>query len=150
MKIYFYHYLFFLILLICGCGTLGSFKAFNFSVNKQELSLAIDTIYKNYPYYKIPEKWKKFDTWEERGYDFLDSRIFYFKDSPEEMYYVTFRGEKANPSIDPIDIAIRAVSNGKGRWLMQDDFSKKEIERIESRLESEILLKTKHTYFKSD
>jgi len=149
MKNYFLSLFCFLILLE-GCGTLGSFKVINFSVNKQPLSLAIDSIYKNYPYYKIPEKWKKFDTWAERGYDFLDSRIFYFKDSPEEMYYVTFRGDKTTSANGPISIAIRAVSKGKGKWLMQDDFSEKEIERIESRFEAEILSKIKYTYFKSD
>ena len=134
------------ILLTAGCGNLGSFRIINFSANKRQLTLAIDSIYKNYPSYIIPDKWKKFDTWSERGYDFLDSRIFYFKEIPEEMYYVTFRGDKSTPPKQPISIAIRAVSNGKGRWLKQEDFSNMEIERIESRFEVEILSKIGYPY----
>ena len=60
-------------------GLLGSVKAFDFFVNKQELSLAIDTIYKNYPYYKIPEKWKKFDTSRRGDMIFLITEFFILK-----------------------------------------------------------------------
>ena len=142
--------IFIVLIILTGCGTLGSFDIINFSVNKEQLALAIDTVYKNYPDYEIPQKWKKFDTWNERGYDFLNSRIFYFKESPEEMYYVTFRGDKTTLPNRPVSIAIRAVSNGKGKWLMQDDFSEKEIERIESRFKLEILSKIKYPYYKSE
>lgn len=73
MKKYFYITTFlFLSLFIIGCGTLGSFSVIHFSVNKKLLSRSIDSLYLNYPTYKIPEKWKKFDDWRERGYEFLD------------------------------------------------------------------------------
>lgn len=150
MKNYFLFLVVPLIVLFAGCGTLGSFKVMNFSVDKHQLSLAIDTIFKNYPNYKIPEKWKYLDSWDERGYGFLDSRIFYFKDSPEEMYYVTFRGGKTASLNTLASISIRAVSSGKGKWLVQDDLNDKECERIELRFESEILSKIKYNYYKSD
>ncbi len=37
-------------------------------------------------------KWKKYDFWDKygTGYGFLETRMFYFKNPPEEMYYVSF------------------------------------------------------------
>ena len=109
---------------------------------------ALDSFYNSYPEYKLPEKWKEYDNWDARGYNFMDSRIFYFRGSPEEMYYVTLRGNKSAASEEPAAIAIRAVSKGTGKWLLQEDFKRIEIERIESRFEAEILSKLKCDYQK--
>jgi len=149
MKKYFYIPAFlFLFLYITGCGTLGSFSIMHFSVNKKVLSLSIDSLYLNYPSYKIPEKWKKFDDWKDRGYGFLDSRIFYFRNNPEEMFYVTITGDTSAQSHS--QMSIRAVCRGNAKWLLQENFSKSEIEKIELKFESEILSKIPYSYYKSD
>lgn len=44
--------------------------------------------------YVIPDKWKEFDDWNERGFGSLKRQIVYFKAKPEEMYYVTFSQEE--------------------------------------------------------
>src|SRR5882672_7782340 len=75
-------------------GTLGGFEDNVFPVSKKRLDNAIDSLYKEFPQYKIPEKWMDLDNWSARGYDFLESNIFYFKDNPEEMYYVTYIGDQ--------------------------------------------------------
>jgi len=104
--------------------------------------MALDRLYEDYPGYKIPDKWKDFDTWSRRGYNFLQSRIFYFKDQPEEMYYMTF----IDLSITPPDskqviIAVRAVCQSNGMWLLEEDFDERERERIEQRFDDEIISK---------
>jgi hypothetical protein len=123
-----------------SCGTLGGFDERVFPVAKNQLNKAFDSLYATYPEYNIPEKWKQFDDWKERGYDFLDSRLIYFKEVPEEMYYVSFIGDPTSQSnLHMCRIAIRAVCKGRGRWLLVNDFNRKEKDRIENRFDTEII-----------
>ena len=127
-----------------GAGTLGGFDTRMFPTSKRNLVQAIDTFFAKYPDYKIPDKWKSHDDWKERGYDFLDSRIFYFKADPEEMYYVTFYAD-ANDSVQ-VDttrsgIAIRAVENNTSGWTTEDNTSSSDKRRIEARFDKEIISK---------
>ncbi|MCD0464980.1 hypothetical protein [Flavobacterium sp. ENC] len=135
-------------LLVTACiiscdGTLGGFNTISFPKSKKNIENAIDTLYSNYPDYRIPDKYKDFDNWSKSGYDFLDTRIFYFSQAPEEMYYVSFVGdEEAFKDSTHIDIAIRAVFVGnKKKWFKQEDFSKEEESRIQARFNSEIISK---------
>lgn len=135
----------FLIFSIAGCdGTLGGFKTRKFPVSKQILVVAIDSFYKTNPQFMTPLKWKnERDSWKKRGYDFLDTRIFYLKNDPEEMYYVSFIGD-GNDSIqrdnNSVSIAIRAVFTRKNmRWLYEKDFSGNEKARIENRFNSDVI-----------
>ncbi len=127
-----------------GAGTLGGFDTRTFSTSKRKLVAAIDTLYAQYPGYKIPDKWKSLDDWHERGYDFLESRIFYFKSPPEEMYYVAFYGD-ANDSIQAdttrTGISIRAVSDGTPGWVLEGNTSHSEKKRIQDRFDREIVFK---------
>ena len=118
-----------------GAGTLGGFDARKFETDKKTLAAGIDSLYKRHREYVIPDKWKDFDNWSERGYDFLDGRILYFPSAPEEMYYFTILAG------DQTRIAIRAVHGGSGRWLLEEDFSLTEKERIEKRFDVEIISK---------
>lgn len=127
-----------------GAGTLGGFDTRTFSTSKRKLVYAIDTLFAKYPEYKIPDKWKRLDDWHDRGYDFLDSRIFYFKSAPEEMYYVSFYGD-ANDSTQAdttrTGISIRAINNGISGWMLEENTSYSERERIENRFDREIIAK---------
>jgi hypothetical protein len=147
--------IFLLIFSLLSCdGTLGGFKTRSFPVSKQKLVIAIDRLYKEYPEYKIPEKWKKYDSWQKRNYGFLDTRIFYLKNNPEEMYYISFIGD-GNDSIqidkNSISIAIRSVFMKKNMsWLHEKDFNESEKRRIENRLTIDIISKLeKYTGVKS-
>ena len=74
----------------------------------------------------------------------MDSRIFYFKSEPEEMYYVTFvsDGNENQERNGPTILAIRSVFTKKhNNWLLIDDFEITEKERIEKRFEVEIVSK---------
>ena len=134
-------------LLICvyfssGCGTLGGFEPIYFDCNKNQVSEEIDSFYLKHSEYRIPNKWKNFDDWDKRGYDFLDGRIFYFLKPPEEMYYVTFVGDSAfQSSNSPINMSIRGISKGHPKWLLNEDLTEVEIKRINERFRVEILSK---------
>jgi len=127
-----------------GAGTLGGFDTRSFATSKQNIVQAIDGLFSKYPEYRIPDKWKPYDTWKQRGYDFLNSRIFYFKSGPEEMYYVTFLGD-SNDSTQinnyNTSISIRAINNGVAHWKLEDETNSSDKKRIESRFEQEIISK---------
>src|SRR4051812_13486729 len=118
--------LLFLTCILAGCGTLGGFDIRSFPTSKQNVVAAIDTLYARHPEYRVPNKWKRFDDWQERGYGFLDTRIFYFKADPEEMYYVSFYGD-ANDAVQAnktyTALSIRAVHDGTTTWKLEEDVS---------------------------
>jgi hypothetical protein len=130
-------------LLISCDGTLGGFNTVSFPVSKKKIEIAFDSLYSNYPEYRIPDKYQEFNSWSKNGYDFLDSRLFYFKQSPEEMYYISFIGdEETFKDTTHIDIAIRSVFIGsKRKWLKQEEFTKDEESRIQTRFKAEIITK---------
>jgi len=156
MKLNLFVILFTIVLIGCGvaAGTLGGFDRITFPTSKRALVVAIDSLYAQHPEYKIPDKWKREDDWKSRGYDFLDSRIFYFMKQPEEMYYVSFYGD-ANDSVQ-VDstataIAIRAVYNGSTyNWTKEGDLNSSEEKRMQKRFKEEIISKLeKYTNTKS-
>ena len=133
-----------------GAGTLGGFEDNVFPVSKKRLDNAIDSLYKEFPQYKIPEKWIDLDNWSARGYDFLESNIFYFKDNPEEMYYVTYIGDQETlQDTTKVTIAIRAVIYGRRPWLLHEDLSEKDRQRISKRFKEEIISRL-NNYLKKD
>ena len=126
-----------------GAGTLGGFDTYFFPTSKKSITESIDSLYSQHPEYKIPEKWIYLDDWKARGYDFLETNIYYFNSAPEEMYYVSFYGD-ANDSIQVEEsktgISIRAVNNGYG-WIKEEETSSNEKARIEKRFYEEIVSK---------
>ena len=129
-------------LLLPGCGTLGGFENITFSTSKQNLKIGIDSLYAAYPQYRIPSKWESKDDWSARGYDFLESRLFYFKDSPEELYYVSFVGDSISfTDKSKVTVAVRAVANETPGWKLEKVIGSKERDRIELRFRTEIVEK---------
>lgn len=128
-----------------SCGTLGGIgNGKYFPTSKKYLEIAIDSLYSKQPEYKVPKKWEIYNSWSERGYDFLEGKIFYFRYPPEEMYYVTFIGDStALADTTKVGIGIQAVynENNHGKWLLNNDLSSKEKERIEKRFDNEIISK---------
>ncbi|TJY63736.1 hypothetical protein FAZ19_15815 [Sphingobacterium alkalisoli] len=133
----------FFVLQNISCGTLGGLDDRVFLVSKEKIENAIDSFYTMNPTYVIPAKWEQHNDWSKRGYDFLESRIFYFKSSPEEMYYVSFVGTSTSPADTfTCTLAIRAVfkEDEKG-WYLEKDLDRKEKKRIEARFDNEIVSK---------
>ena len=128
----------------CGplAGTLGGFHERTFPIEKQRFIKCLDSLYGKYPEYIIPSKWEFQNDWSQRGYNFLESRIFYFKSFPEEMYYVTIQDTENSSSTKNIGIAVRSVFKGNAnRWYLNDDCDSKERKRIENRFDTEIITK---------
>lgn len=130
----------FQILIACnfGAGTLGGFDPVVFSTSKIKLKEAVDSVFAQYPQYIIPKKWDYLNNWKARGYDFLESEIFYFNDSPEEMYYVAYLSD---PDSNTVEISIRAINNGGNYWFLRKDLNEFESKRITKRFNSEIVKK---------
>jgi hypothetical protein len=115
-----------------------------FPYRKKKLEIGIDSFYAKNPEYRMPEKWLRFDSWSANGYDFLESRIFYFKAPPEEMYYVTFIGDSIElADKTKIAIGISAVNKGNYKWFLENDLDSREKERISKRFNDEIVSKLK-------
>lgn len=129
--------------LISCDGTLGGFNTISFPISKKKIEIAIDSLYSNYPEYKMPDKYQEFNKWDYWGANSLDTHTFYFSQSPEEMYYISFIGEEETlKDTTHIDIAIRSVfEDKKMKWLKQEDFSKEEEIRIQERFKKEIISK---------
>ncbi|GEM_PF-716077 len=145
-KLSFFYTLVLMILLFTGCvfsaGTLGGFSNREFPLSKRDVVEGIEHFYTDYPQYKMPSEWERFDGWSKRGYDFLDSRIFYFDSPPQEMYYVTFLGDandKEKEDIRPVSMAVRSVCDTIGSWRNRGDFTPEEVRRIEKRFDDEIV-----------
>jgi len=125
-----------------GDDTLGGFPERNFATSKKNLESAVDSIYSLNPEFRVPNKWADEDTSIKKSYFFMEGRTFYFKNDPEEMYYVTFIGDSAmlaNPT--KTTISIRLVNFGGPKWLKDREVSKSEYLRIEERFDKEIISK---------
>lgn len=127
-------------------GTLGSGSIYEFKCSEEKLNKCLDHFQESSKQLAVPEKWKKYDNWEQIGYGFLKGKIFYFEGnstSPEEMYYVTVLG--SDPKLKHIaSTSIRSVFRMVGetpRWLYFDDLSKSDVNKIENRFQKIILNK---------
>jgi hypothetical protein len=140
--------------LLTSCGTLGGFEIITFSTSKHKLEAGIDSLYSRYPQYRMPNDsaWKSNDDWSARGYGFLDSRIFFFSNPPQELYYVSFVGDSTDfADTSKVSISVRAVTNISSGWRLEKDVSSREGDRIEERFRKEIgekLESLTHSHFR--
>ena len=121
---------------------LGRWPERTFPISKKKLTVAISQLYDQNVEYKVPSKWIEEDSSEIKSYFYLPSTTFYFKENPEEMYFVTFIGDdKMLVDSSKTIIAIRSVNYGGGKWFRYDDESPAEQVRIEKRFDKEIISK---------
>lgn len=130
-----------------GVGSLGAVGSWMFPTSKKELVLAIDSLFAMQPRYILPKELDtRYNNWKEGGYDFLDSRLFYFDKKPREIYYVSFYGDasdsiQANPNLTGISVrSVISVSGIKG-WQNDSDMSNTEMHRVLDRFDKEIVSK---------
>lgn len=141
------NFLILIILIFCNScnsvtGTLGSFQKWIIPVSIGNVDEELIKLYANNPEYVIPEKWKYMDSWKDRGFEFLDGTIFYFKANPEEIYYVTY--SDAEEEMPNTVISVRAVFNKDvENWQTIENYRKNEHEkkRINERFYQEIIAK---------
>ncbi len=127
----------------CGFGT-GRKEGFDkrvFSLSKQTLTSAIDSLIDEHQEYKIPEKWVGLYNWKEEN-DFEYSHIFYLQAKPEEMYYVSFVGNQKDSvqNSKAATIVIKMVCDGS-EWQNGKNISRSEKARIEKRFDKEVIAK---------
>jgi len=130
-------------ILLAGCDTMGQIGGtYSFHTSKDTLERAIDTLFAKYPEYKMPQKWEQYNTLKPRPASYLENKYFYFKDQPEEMYYVVLidnlvmTGDSSRAGL-----AIRAVNTGKSKWLLESALGYGDERRIAKRFDTEIISK---------
>jgi hypothetical protein len=138
-----------LTLLLAGCnnkvaGTLGSGYKYVFNCSEEQLNTCMNKFQQTSKKLVVPEKWIKYNNWEEVGYGFLNGNVFYLKSdnlSQEEMYYVTVLGSNSKLK-NKATISIRSVFRIIGqspRWLYFEDLSQSDKIEIENRFQRTIL-----------
>lgn len=139
-----------------SAGSLGGWETVVFPVTEKRLIIGIDSLFKSYPEYHIPEKWK-YDTEHMTGNNYSNKKVYYyyFVTDPEEMYFVTFIDAGSfskNPNY--ARIAVRAVGSGDDSWKLNKNCDEKEKLRIAKRFHDEIVTKlediTKTKSFKEE
>lgn len=125
-------------------GTLGGGYAYEFNCSEIDLNKCLESFKERHLNLAIPEKWKDYEDWEKRGYNFLKGKVFYFEgnaDLKEEMYYVTvlrFSEEKTKVARVSIRSVFRKTTKF-GQWLLFEDLKKSEKKIIEKRFQELVL-----------
>jgi len=125
-------------------GTLGGGYVYEFNCSENELNNCLKFFKERHLNLAIPDRWKEYDDWEKRGYNFLNGKIFYFEgdsDLKEEMYYVTvlrFSEEKTKVARVSIRSVFRKTTKF-GQWLLFEDLKKSEKKIIEKRFQELVL-----------
>jgi hypothetical protein len=128
-----------------SCNTFGGLDgSVMFHTNSDTLTRAMDSLYAKYPEYKLPAKWKAYDNLSLKPTPGITNTIIYFKDAPEEMYYVSLINDSLlSGSRHRNGLAIRAVNQGNANWLQAEDIGFREEKRIQKRFRHEIIAKLK-------
>ncbi|PTS93386.1 hypothetical protein DBR11_25425 [Pedobacter sp. HMWF019] len=138
--------------LSCRFIDAGSFSGWNtivFPISPKKLDVAVDQLFKEYPNYVMPEKWKNYgEDWIKQGYIRKKIFIFYFESAPEEMYYVSLVDAGYTEHTEYVRIAVRGVETGNGHWKQNKQCSDEQRKRIEDRFKNEIVSKLE-TYVKA-
>lgn len=121
------------IFLHASCEPRHNFNHRIFNLPKAALLNAIDSLYDKHPQYRSPAKWKIYDSYSQRGYEFSSERRFYFQQPNEEMYYVSIMEYN-----DMTRVVISAVHTNAG-WQLEEDMPPGEIRRIEKRFEDRVI-----------
>ena len=123
------------ILLYASCEPHNKFNHRVFDIPKGTLLTAIDSLHNKHPHYRPPDKWRIYDGYSQRGYEFSSQRRFYFPQPNEEMYYVSILAYN-----NKTRVVISAVHTNTG-WHLEEDMPPDEITRIEKRFEDRIISK---------
>jgi hypothetical protein len=120
---------------------LGGWPDRTFPISRKKLTSAINQLYDKNVEYKVPGKWMEEDSSIIKSNFYLLSTTFYFKENPEEMYFVSFIGDDSMlADSSKTIISIRSVNNGE-KWLRYVDENPAERVRIEKRFDKEIISK---------
>jgi hypothetical protein len=130
----------FIIIFLSNCkdkiaGTLGGGNVYEFNCSEEKLNKCLDSFYKKTKKLKIPKKWVEYNNWDEKGYGFLNGKVFYIKNDSgykEEMYYVSVWSDSITSAESYV--AVRSVFRMFGdtpRWLYFEDISEPDALKIE-------------------
>jgi hypothetical protein len=117
-----------------GAGTLGTFQVWKLDTNIDKVLSAFEAINES----NLPDKWKKTSSNIQQNYEFMSTICIYFRESPEEMYFLSYNG---NSKVTKI--SVRSVYDGK-IWRTQNKCTDEENSRINNRFQQIIIKKLKN------
>jgi hypothetical protein len=125
-----------------GAGSFSGWNTIVFPVSNKQLNVAIDSLYNSYPSYNIPDKWMSYgESWKKQGYIRMKVYTFYFKELPEEMYYVSLVAPGLTEHPEYARIAVRGVQTADESWKENKNINLEERKRVEKRFAFEIISK---------
>lgn len=131
------------LLFLSSCGTTGHVVFYHFDYSKYDVEKEILNVINKNPTYTVPSKWLE----RTRG-DYFERIYVYFKNPPEELCQIGFTGDSTVwKQSSSSRLGLISIYQGN-QFLYESDLSHKEKERIQNRLEKEILNKIKYPYRK--
>jgi hypothetical protein len=139
MKLYFR--VFFSLLLLSGCGTLGHLQFYYFNADKYKVEKDLVHVINADSTHAVPEKWNYAAT-----VGFLHEKYVYFNNSPEEMYQIGFTGDSSEWDREGVcKLSLDGIFKWS-KWEFEGKISSSEEKRVEKRFETEILARVKYKY----
>ena len=132
------------IFFLTSCGTTGHISFYNFNASKAEIENEIMSTINDDSTYTVPKKWLS-----HTSDDYFKRIYIYFKDKPEELYQIGFTNEADWQDSPSSRLGLISVYSGH-QFQYESDLSKKEIQRITKRFETQILSKVKYPYSKTE
>ena len=120
---------------IISSGTTGHLKFYDFIGSKQNIEFELKRVI-SANNYSPPKSWNDY----ELGADSIRDIYVLFESDPKEIYQLGFKGDSTSWQRNKCTLALIGVFDGQ-LWHFKKDLSSKEIARIESRFENEILHK---------
>jgi hypothetical protein len=128
-----------------GAGSFSGWNTIVFPISTKQLDMAIDSLFKSYPTYNIPGKWVSYSqSWRKQGYIRMKVYNFYFKEAPDEMYYVSLVAPGLTDHPQYARIAVRGIQTEDGSWKENKEINLEERKKVEKRFAVEILSKLEH------
>ena len=132
------------IFFLASCGTTGHISFYDFNVPKAEVEKEIMLIINSDSTYAVPKKWLS-----HTSDDYFKRIYIYFKDKPEELYQIGFTNEADWQHSPSSRLGLISVYSGQ-QFQYESDLSKKELQRITKRFETQILSKVKCPYSRTE
>jgi hypothetical protein len=127
--------------ILVSSGTTGHIQFYNYDGTIREVKADMVSVIKKGGY-SPPTHWNDY----EEGADWRYDTFVYFKDSPKEIFLIQFNREE-DEYLPTSVLALVGAFDGK-RWYFNSDINRSEKERVQKRLEKEILIKMQHSYKK--
>ena len=117
-----------------GPGTLGGLDVYTINSTSDYVTIKLDEFVAMENHH-IPVEYKKYDNWNEKGYDFLTHWTIYYVENDEPiMYWISLNATESLPKI-----SIRSIFKFNSRqWILAKNVSSEDEEKYDATFEKQI------------